>query len=209
MEERVFGFAPSKIDGSEIIVEASKDATLPEKYSYRDVMPKVINQGDSSICVPCSISAYLNWKENLKDGKTKDNNIALMDIYNSKSNSEEGMSFKEAFSYLRHHGVKSKAGNITIGHYGKIKNPMALKYALVMNGPCTGALKVYSTDYDEFWIDRKNGNYYGGHAISIVGYDKDGFIIRNSWGTTFGDNGYCKIKYEDFNLFMEIWTIID
>jgi hypothetical protein len=30
----------------------------------------------------------------------------------------------------------------------------------------------------------------GGHAIVIVGYTKDHFIIRNSWGTEYGDNGY-------------------
>lgn len=31
----------------------------------------------------------------------------------------------------------------------------------------------------------------GGHAICIVGYRTDGrFIVRNSWGTTWGDNGF-------------------
>lgn len=32
----------------------------------------------------------------------------------------------------------------------------------------------------------------GGHAICIVGYRKDGrFIIRNSWGTAWGDKGFA------------------
>jgi C1A family cysteine protease len=31
----------------------------------------------------------------------------------------------------------------------------------------------------------------GGHAICIVGYDADGrFIVRNSWGTGWGDDGF-------------------
>jgi hypothetical protein len=31
----------------------------------------------------------------------------------------------------------------------------------------------------------------GGHAVCIVGYRDDGrFIVRNSWGTTWGDNGF-------------------
>lgn len=36
-----------------------------------------------------------------------------------------------------------------------------------------------------------------GHAIAIVGYTNDHFIIRNSWGTQFGDNGYiyCTNEY--------------
>jgi C1A family cysteine protease len=31
----------------------------------------------------------------------------------------------------------------------------------------------------------------GGHAICIMGYRTDGrFIVRNSWGTTWGDQGF-------------------
>jgi hypothetical protein len=30
----------------------------------------------------------------------------------------------------------------------------------------------------------------GGHAVTIVGYTLDRFIIRNSWGTTWGDAGF-------------------
>jgi hypothetical protein len=31
----------------------------------------------------------------------------------------------------------------------------------------------------------------GGHAICIVGYRADGrFIVRNSWGTAWGDEGF-------------------
>ena len=32
----------------------------------------------------------------------------------------------------------------------------------------------------------------GGHAIAVVGYTTDGrFIIRNSWGTSWGDRGFA------------------
>ena len=31
----------------------------------------------------------------------------------------------------------------------------------------------------------------GGHAVSLVGYTASGrFILRNSWGTTWGDKGF-------------------
>lgn len=35
----------------------------------------------------------------------------------------------------------------------------------------------------------------GGHAMIIVGYstEYDSFIVRNSWGTDWGQNGYCRI----------------
>ena len=30
----------------------------------------------------------------------------------------------------------------------------------------------------------------GGHAVTVVGYTSDRFIIRNSWGTGWGDDGF-------------------
>ncbi len=48
----------------------------------------------------------------------------------------------------------------------------------------------------------------GYHAISIVGYNKEGFIIRNSWGKTYGNGGYGIIKYDDMDKMLEMWTIL-
>jgi hypothetical protein len=38
----------------------------------------------------------------------------------------------------------------------------------------------------------------GGHAMLIVGYDNRDrvFIVRNSWGESWGDHGYCYIPYD-------------
>jgi hypothetical protein len=38
----------------------------------------------------------------------------------------------------------------------------------------------------------------GGHAFAIVGYNKDGFWVQNSWGKSWGDNGTALWKYEDW-----------
>ena len=202
------GFSPSVINGTEILFECPKEAALPEKYSYVNVLPQVINQGHLSICVPCSLSAYLNWRENIKDGTSEDNAIVLFDIYNSRDNVGDGMTYKAAFKYLRHHGVDSAVGNMMIGHYGKVNEIEDLKFAIISNGPCFGALPVYG-DYCDFWNKKQGTTLHGYHAISIVGYDNEGFIIRNSWGKQFCENGYTKISYGDFKKMLEIWTVID
>ena len=31
----------------------------------------------------------------------------------------------------------------------------------------------------------------GGHAVAFVGYDQKMFIVRNSWSTDWGDNGFA------------------
>lgn len=209
MEEMNFGYIPSVMDGTEWVFGAPVDEPqLPEKYSFRKFLPSVINQGELSICVPCSVSAYLNWRKNLETGEIKDNKVALMDIYEIRSNNTDGMSFKEALHYLRHNGVRSNEGILGINSYAMVKSMMSLKYALIMNGPCLGALPVYS-DYCDFWNKKQGQRLMGYHAISICGYNEEGFIIRNSWGTGFCDKGYTLIPYEEFNKLLEVWTIID
>lgn len=47
--------------------------------------------------------------------------------------------------------------------------------------------------------DVQNGDKpVGGHAVMIVGYDqaKGHFIVRNSWGTGWGDQGYFYLPYD-------------
>ena len=48
-------------------------------------------------------------------------------------------------------------------------------------------------------INDSDNKLIGGHAINVVGYDDNlnggSFIVENSWGTRWGDNGYFALKY--------------
>ena len=50
----------------------------------------------------------------------------------------------------------------------------------------------------------------GNHAMVVCGYsDEDKiFIVRNSWGPKFGDQGYCYIPYSYFEDFLNVACII-
>jgi len=41
-------------------------------------------------------------------------------------------------------------------------------------------------------IPRAGCNTSGRHAMVVVGYEGDDLIIRNSWGSQWGDNGHCR-----------------
>ena len=38
----------------------------------------------------------------------------------------------------------------------------------------------------------------GGHAFAIVGYDRHGFWIQNSWGPDWGSGGLARVSYADW-----------
>ena len=52
----------------------------------------------------------------------------------------------------------------------------------------------------------------GGHAVCLVGYDNNTsrFIARNSWGTSWGDNGYFYMPYQviqNTSMSSDFWVI--
>lgn len=52
------------------------------------------------------------------------------------------------------------------------------------------SLMSYSPDLHS-WDEESYKVNNSGHAVAIVGYTKDHFIIRNSWGSEYGENGYA------------------
>ena len=49
-------------------------------------------------------------------------------------------------------------------------------------------------------IAREGRATQNGHAIAIVGYTYDGFIVQNSWGESWGTDGFALLPYEDWML---------
>ena len=95
-------------------------------------------------------------------------------------------------------GMK-KYGYIT--GYNHISNNVEQIKTALQNGPvCTGidasdAFEVYSSGcFEEI-------SYTTNHLVLIVGYDdrscdeEGAWIIKNSWGPGFGENGYITVKY--------------
>lgn len=79
-------------------------------------------------------------------------------------------------------------------------NTTAVKKAL-QHGPVMATLRIY-TDFIGYAggvYKQTTGDLVGGHAIAIIGYDdsKQAYIIRNSWGTDWGIDGYGYVAYSN------------
>ena len=199
------GCVPSVMDGTEYEVNIDDKVNIPSEYSWQVVMPPVRNQGSASTCVCQSLTGLLDFYTNGRNGVSNVcNNYSIDELYSIRANKRlNGMTFKEAFHYLKHHGLSGEK----IEGYARVSSVDAAKYALIMFGPIVCGLPVYSGAGEHFW--HKIGSSQGGHAVTIVGYTKDAFIIRNSWGTAWGDNGHTKIPFKEFtNYCFECWTII-
>ena len=85
-----------------------------------------------------------------------------------------------------------------------------MKKALFANGPCYGAFPVYNPEKMELWKQEyPTQEVLGGHALTIVGWLKDAFIIRNSWSATWGDQGYTYYPFNQWGMHWECWTCVD
>lgn len=210
MSEMRFGWMPSKMDGTEYNYDLITNLPIPDTYTYENYLPPVLNQGNTNMCVTYALGTHIDWNINMDNGTNKkDNNVDRKGIYGARSiPGDNGMTFKEALSYLKKNGVKTNDGIRKIDHYSKVGSLDALKQALIVNGPLIAGMIAWNGDTD-FWSPKGSDKALGGHAVSIVGYSPKGIIIRNSWGKMYGTGGYAVVPYRDFDKFLECWTIID
>ncbi|CAF0921579.1 unnamed protein product [Adineta ricciae] len=95
-----------------------------------------------------------------------------------------------------------------------------MKSCLAQGFPFTFALKLYNSFHQAAkkgiittpTISKHSQSAIGSQALLAVGYSdrSNAFIVRNSWGSSWGDKGYCYVPYEymtDPNLCFDLWTI--
>ncbi|MFK7747476.1 MAG: C1 family peptidase [Kordia sp.] len=58
-----------------------------------------------------------------------------------------------------------------------------------------------SVTFDKTVAPTASFNPYGGHVVTIVGYDSEGFIIKNSWGSDWRYYGYERVSFDYHELF--------
>lgn len=132
--------------------------------------------------------------------------------------------------------ARNEAKEFIVNAYAQAQTLAEVKQALMREGPVLGALLVASSfmEPEQGFVPMPEGYIMGGHAIVVTGWDDNlkhtyrrsfagkttfqGFLrVRNSWGTSWGDGGYCWVPYEFFNgrmdtgmpYWMESWSSVD
>jgi C1A family cysteine protease len=113
------------------------------------------------------------------------------------------------------------AANYRISDYHRIADLYALKAALAESLPVVIGMQLFESFQSpeaaatgKIPIPKKSKErVLGGHAMLAVGYEDRGksghVIVRNSWGTAWGDQGYCYMPYKMFqdpDSLMDMWT---
>ena len=212
---------------------------LPNTYDLRDELMPVRNQGSQGTCAAQSGACMKEWQERQDVGLKKYMSPQFIynqrsywndDVQDGDDpNEDNGMYMRDLMRILQKIGVCeeelypygkiqkadqidiniiSNASKYKVKHYAQVVTIDGLKRNLIEKGPCVVAFPVYNYGM-EMWKQKNNETRKGGHAMTIVGYTEDSFIIRNSWGSSWGDKGYCYYKFNDWGDHWEIWGTLD
>lgn len=95
-------------------------------------------------------------------------------------------------------GVHVKSHKCYSGQTSLVGNEQRILELLYTQGPVTVSVDAKTWYNYQGGIIQYHCETSNNHAVQIVGYDISGdipyYIVRNSWGTDFGDNGYLYIK---------------
>jgi len=216
----------SPIDDRDYIYEGTGlSATIPETLDMRDEILAVRNQGADGACVAFTASCIKEVQE--KRDVDFNEYMSPQFIYlNREDKSTEGMYSRDLMRILTNIGsipetmmpyqqvteitsnMISAAANYRINGYAAITTIDGLKDALVNNGPALLAIPIYN--YGQYLWEQGDGDYFrGGHAVTVVGWTTEGFIIRNSWGAAWNGDGHTIFPFSHWGMQWEVWTTVD
>lgn len=101
----------------------------------------------------------------------------------------------------------------TIDYYERLYSAKDIEHALHFRMPVSVSFEMY-----ESFLNAPNGNIpipapgerkITGHCVTIIGYNQNRFIFRNSWGRNWGNNGKGILPYEYIDKYMiESWSMM-
>lgn len=206
---------------------------LPEEYKNPAKVP-VLNQAAIGACVSFSIASTLMFCEHHAGFKAH-HDFSRGFIYANRKPTDyqgEGMITREALKRLNHDGdclyptfpwnedypdVKKRLEALgeapykealpyAIASYFRCYSEREIKEAIMKYGAVVFSITTYESFNKDCPVPKPEEKATGGHAMCCYGWDKTGWIIRNSWSSLWGYKGDCHIPYEYPS--KEVWGIV-
>jgi len=207
-------------------VDIAPRADLPEAFDWREViggLQPIKNQGECGSCWAFSVTAVL---ESIYTIAFPEQNIpdlaeqTLVSKCYRKGNCDGG--FFSAFKYLKNRGLPNEAQDPYLDANSNCKSglePVADIYSWAYIGnrfrsPSTEQIQTAIMNYGPVSVDvnasfeayasgvfNDCNNKVTDHMVTIEGWNNDGqyWIVRNSWGPDWGEDGYIRIRYTGDN----------
>jgi len=201
----------------EHLVQLSDSAILPEELPAMYLLPSlpVRHQGQRETCAAftgASIAEY----HFLSIGQllpslytiTEQPPAGCMEEMCLRYYKKKGISTEDKFSYgttkRPNDEVYQLAPGRRLSSFSRIHTIDRAKHVLIENGLVFIALPLYNSS-PTFW--KSNSDLpHDFHAVSIEGYDSNGFFFRNSWGTDWGNNGCGYLPFINCSWVVEAWV---
>jgi len=94
-------------------------------------------------------------------------------------------------------------GHVSDANSVRSGDPNALMQAIKSHGPVAVAVEADKSVWQQYKsgiLDSSSCGTHTDHAVLAVGYGSNYFIVKNSWGTGWGDHGYVKISNSKKNI---------
>lgn len=192
---------------------------LPDELDLREKMQPIKDQGQCGSCYTFAAASVLEYHAGTSISEQK-----LMDCSSSANGPSYGCGggwpetlFEYALQYpvvseeeqpytAENHACNQTCSDsvVNIKSFGVVDmekdehSESRIPYILNTHGPVVVAIDVGTT---ELLMSYSDGIFPGiacgeepDHAVTIVGYSEDYWIVRNSWGDDWGDSGYFYLE---------------
>lgn len=231
----LFTLVPSPLDSRDFV--ANFPVTQSQFINLQSLLPAVYNQGPLNSCTAHAVAAVIHKKEapsrlfiwfntrSLQKNQLKNVGASMRDAVHSVI--KFGVCRESSWPYILDQFDDTppsqcflEASQWKIELYARVhQDEKQIEAALQSKFPIIFGMRIFQS----FFQTRTTGivqhpppndRFVGGHAMVIVGCDpiRRLFIVRNSWGNTWGNNGHCFIPYDlilDKKTSYDFWLLKD
>lgn len=240
MPKRVFNLKINRMEKSQLKFRVQKPVKLPTKIDLRSKFQPILDQGELGSCTANALVGivgydkkrlfgsrlFLYYNERMLENSIPDDVGAYLSD-GIRSLQLHGVCQESSWPYIISEfatrppdSCYTEALNNQALLVENIDNSLtAMKTSLANNEPFVVGIAVYSSFLTSkvartglVPMPTRGDQLLGGHAIICVGYDdvKKLWIMRNSWGTSWGDKGYFYLPYSyltNDSLSSDLWII--